>query len=342
MADDMDKLLYALADEADRDVDYDAMYRAVMQKQKQEKKPPLSYRVRVWSAVAACAILFISVSLYAARGGRFKGNAAINETGMTAAAAAEAPDATAETQEAAVYDMAVADAPMMAEAPAEAMAAPTAKEAPAAMNAAGGILQARADAGLFNDPYTRLVNRANENTLTPEAPENLVRIAGEELPENLTLKREDEMGEATATEALFSMLRDAKQDGVDGFYLLSAYRAYEEQRAIWERKLSEDPNYGANGAPVASMPPGSSEHQTGLAFDLTAADHKAMRASFGETPQGVWLRDNCARFGFILRYPKDKEDVTGVVYEPWHFRYVGVDMALYLTENGLTLEEAIS
>ena len=338
MADKLDTLLYALAEDADKDVDYDAMYRAIQQKQKRNEKTPL-YRARVWGAVAACAVLLVGVSLFSMRGGLRKGDAAPEAASVAMEAAAEA------APEAAMYDV-MAEAPMLAAAPAapaEATITAADAEEPGAVNAAGGVLQARADAGLSNEPYARIVNRENANTLAAAfVPASLVRVAEKALPANLTLKREDEMADAAAADALRAMLEAAHAEGIDGFYLVSAYRTYEEQQSIWEKKLHEDPNYGADGEPVASMPPGSSEHQTGLAFDLTAADHKAMRASFGETIQGAWLRDNCARFGFILRYPKEKEAVTGVEYEPWHFRYVGEDLALYLTENALTLEEGIS
>lgn len=86
-----------------------------------------------------------------------------------------------------------------------------------------------------------------------------------------------------------------------------------------------------------SARPGHSEHHTGLAIDLNS-----LKTAFGETPEGKWLAEHCAEYGFILRYPKDSEEITGYIYEPWHIRYVGVEFAqeLYLGDGDfLTLEE---
>jgi hypothetical protein len=89
-----------------------------------------------------------------------------------------------------------------------------------------------------------------------------------------------------------------------------------------------------------SAAPGNSEHQTGLAIDVSCKSiNFGLTNSFASTPEGLWLKDNCWRFGFILRYPKDKEHITGYAYEPWHIRYVGVPLAYYLYNNNLTLEE---
>ena len=89
-------------------------------------------------------------------------------------------------------------------------------------------------------------------------------------------------------------------------------------------------------------PPGTSEHQLGLAADITDKYYEFKDESLENTELFQWMSANCAQYGFIVRYPKDKEDVTGIMYEPWHFRYVGVEAAEYIMENGLCLEEFVA
>ena len=88
--------------------------------------------------------------------------------------------------------------------------------------------------------------------------------------------------------------------------------------------------------------PGTSEHQLGLALDLVDARHVKLDESQENTDAYKWLSKHCAEYGFIVRYPNGKTDITGIIYEPWHFRYVGVEAATYIMENGITLEEYLS
>ncbi len=85
--------------------------------------------------------------------------------------------------------------------------------------------------------------------------------------------------------------------------------------------------------------PGASEHQLGLALDIVCTSHQDLDEAFADTDAGIWLAQNSYKYGFILRYPKEKEYITGIKYEPWHFRYVGIEAATVITERGLTLEE---
>ena len=85
--------------------------------------------------------------------------------------------------------------------------------------------------------------------------------------------------------------------------------------------------------------PGSSEHQIGLAFDITQSGYLSLNEAFADTKGGEWLYDNSYRYGFVLRYPQDKEYITGIEFEPWHYRYVGVEAATYMTLNDICLEE---
>ena len=85
--------------------------------------------------------------------------------------------------------------------------------------------------------------------------------------------------------------------------------------------------------------PNASEHQIGLALDIVTDTYVALNEGFAKTAAGKWLAENSCKYGFILRYPKGKEDITGIEYEPWHFRYVGAEVATLITEQGITLEE---
>ena len=87
--------------------------------------------------------------------------------------------------------------------------------------------------------------------------------------------------------------------------------------------------------------PGASEHQLGLAMDVNRVNAAGLKASFGKTKEGIWLAENCWRFGFILRYQQEWEDVTGYGYEPWHIRYVGAEHALRIRELNIPFEEYI-
>ena len=114
-------------------------------------------------------------------------------------------------------------------------------------------------------------------------------------------------------------------------YEASGFRSYETQEGLYDSYVARD---GQEAADRYSARPGSSEHQTGLAIDLNDVSD-----TFGETPEGQWVAEHCAEYGFILRYPEGKEDKTGYMYEPWHIRYVGEEFAQRLTDSGLCLEE---
>ncbi len=118
---------------------------------------------------------------------------------------------------------------------------------------------------------------------------------------------------------------------------VSGFRSYERQKTIYEYHLI---NNGFDYTQVYSAMPGTSEHQTGLAIDLTCPSlNGGLSDKFGETKEGKWLAKNCYKYGYIIRYPKNKSDVTGYGYEPWHIRYVGYDLAKYLYDKDITLDE---
>ena len=120
--------------------------------------------------------------------------------------------------------------------------------------------------------------------------------------------------------------------------IMSGYRTYEYQDNLYNKSLQEK-GYADTFRSIAK--PGCSEHQTGLAIDICIYhDGKCyIEHEIENTAELSWLKNNCAQYGFILRYPKEKEDITGYNYEPWHYRFVGVELATKLYEEDITLEE---
>ncbi len=129
----------------------------------------------------------------------------------------------------------------------------------------------------------------------------------------------------------FSQMKDAASSNGLSIWNASGFRSYELQSSLYTRYSNRD---GKEAADRYSARPGHSEHQTGLAIDLNE-----ITSSFANTAEGKWVEENCWRYGFILRYPKDKEAQTGYMYEPWHIRYVGVEVAEKIYNSGLCLEE---
>lgn len=138
--------------------------------------------------------------------------------------------------------------------------------------------------------------------------------------------------------ALVSMFHAGKAEAGLDFSVQSAYRSLESQTGVYDDDVARN---GQAYADTDTARPGHSEHQTGLAVDISAVPAQcSLDACFGDTAQGRWLAANSWRFGFILRYPADKVAVTGFTYEPWHFRYVGVPLSTQLHTTGVTtLEE---
>jgi D-alanyl-D-alanine carboxypeptidase len=134
--------------------------------------------------------------------------------------------------------------------------------------------------------------------------------------------------------AFEAMVAAALQDGYE-LQLTGGYRSFDAQQEMYDRFVRD---YGAQVAAERVALPGRSEHQTGLAVDVGEVDLPDDE-EFGETASSAWVRDNAHRFGFIVRYPPDKADITGYANEPWHLRYVGVDLATELHGSGLTMEE---
>lgn len=180
------------------------------------------------------------------------------------------------------------------------------------------------------DEYLFLVN--SDNPLTKEyAPTDLTgSIFTRSDRDTRTLRK-------YACLALEAFLKEGEANGIKGVTVTSAYRSYDYQNQLFQNEIAI---LGSEEAAAKNVnPPGSSEHQSGLAVDM----HNMSAASreFGKTVEAKWLAENAHKFGFILRYPADKVDVTGISYEPWHFRFVGRYHATKMYELGLCLEEYI-
>ena len=139
-------------------------------------------------------------------------------------------------------------------------------------------------------------------------------------------------------EPMQSFVAGARAEGLSVF-LSSGYRGYEEQQYLFNRKVEQ---YGEEQAATIVSRPGTSEHQTGLACDITDEYYELKNESLENTALYQWMSRHCQEYGFIVRYPKDKEEITGIIYEPWHFRYVGVEAATYMVEHNLCLEEFVA
>ncbi|MFF6016639.1 M15 family metallopeptidase [Lysinibacillus fusiformis] len=140
-----------------------------------------------------------------------------------------------------------------------------------------------------------------------------------------------------ARQALNQMLEAAKQQGFD-LVAFSGYRSFEYQTTLYNNYVNRD---GQAAADRYSARPGYSEHQTGLAFDIgeRGKEDVWLTEEFGETPAGQWLFAHAQEYGFILRFPQNKEEITGYMYESWHYRYVGKDVAKEIAKQSITLEE---
>jgi len=177
-----------------------------------------------------------------------------------------------------------------------------------------------------------LVNKHNK---LPDSytPSDLVDPSIPFIFKEKTEKRKLRAKAAAAIERLFS---GAQQDGVS-LLGVSAYRSHADQTALFDHYVRVD---GEKVAKTYSAVPGTSEHETGLAIDVTGSDGKcAAEDCFEGTPEAKWLQAHAEEYGFIIRYPKGKDAITGYQYEPWHLRYVGRTIAKAIASRSITLEE---
>ena len=188
-----------------------------------------------------------------------------------------------------------------------------------------------------------LVNRQHKLGKN-DAPTDLVTIENVLSADIVKVKYSGTKADRTATEALGQMLSAAIADGISNFQISSAYRTYSEQQKLVDNSVAKyrknNPDWSRDRCLSATYntvaPAGTSEHQTGLAFDITVPG-----VSFTGTQQQKWLHAHCAEYGFIVRFTAEKQKLTGFVAESWHFRYVGQEAAAVITQNGWCLEEYV-
>jgi LAS superfamily LD-carboxypeptidase LdcB len=174
------------------------------------------------------------------------------------------------------------------------------------------------------------------------------RLPADFRPEELTapqvlsvggVNNTDHFMQPVATHALEEMFAAARNEEQLVLWLSSGYRSYETQIITHQHFVDL---VGREEGEMISARPGHCEHQTGLAASITASSVGGyLIQELSATPEGTWLRENAHRFGFIIRYPENKEEITGFVYEPWRIRYVGTDVATYLFENEIVLEQYV-
>lgn len=191
--------------------------------------------------------------------------------------------------------------------------------------------------------FLMLVNRQHKLGKN-DAPTDLVTIESVLSADIVKVKYSGTKADRTATEALGRMLSAAIADGLSNFQISSAYRTYGEQQKLVDNSVAKyqknNPDWSRDRCLSATYntvaPAGTSEHQTGLAFDITVPN-----VSFTGTAQQKWLHEHCAKYGFVVRFTADKQKLTGFVAESWHFRYVGVEAAQTMTQNNWCLEEYV-
>ena len=228
--------------------------------------------------------------------------------------------------------------PQLPELPAESFVQPDVPvQQPAENGAQQSLLTAAQAQALLDDPRMILVNRTHR--ITEDYPVE-TKECGSATAVNKTLQTE-------AADAFLAMQAAAAREGVT-IWMQSGYRSVKYQEGLYNKMTQYYLDKGLSRAEAlqkaASIvnPPGYSEHNCGLAADLNSPEHTTLDTGFADTAAFRWLCENAEQYGFILRYPKEAESVTGITYEPWHWRYVGPENAALLNRSGLCLEDAVA
>ena len=182
-----------------------------------------------------------------------------------------------------------------------------------------------------------LLTLVNNNVKLPDGWEDTleVKVADESTGKELA---------TVAADAFINMKNAAAAEGID-LMLCSGYRTAEYQQSLFDAEKQKWLDKGSteeeayNQAKTVVAVPGYSEHNSGLAADIVTPKHQNLDEAFGKTDAAKWLFEHAPEYGFILRYPENKQAITGIIYEPWHYRYVGVENAKAITASGLCLEE---
>lgn len=174
---------------------------------------------------------------------------------------------------------------------------------------------------------------------------NKTHLIPEDYDVELATIRGNIKADVRIVDSVLGMIKAASEDGVV-ISICSPYRDYDRQVVLFNRKVASYKNRGYSEEEAYDLAsntvaiPGTSEHQLGLAFDFISNNYTSLDEGFANTKAGIWLKENAADYGFILRYPEDKVEITDIQFEPWHYRYVG-DAAKYIMDNGLCLEEYV-
>lgn len=196
----------------------------------------------------------------------------------------------------------------------------------------------------------------NENELDNKIESNLsdwnllLVNRNNEIPDNYIVEvsviENNHKVDVRIVEPLNAMLQEAKRQGLNPI-ICSGYRTHEYQKYLFNRKVNQYRNLGYSYEKSYDLAskwvaiPGTSEHETGLSLDIVSKSYQVLDQKQETTKEQNWLKENSYKYGFVLRYPKDKQDITMINYEPWHYRYVGIENAIYMKENNLCLEEFI-
>jgi len=202
---------------------------------------------------------------------------------------------------------------------------------------------------LRNTPFVQAGVSQDERMDEAEIPWNLVLVnAWNALPKDydvdLTELINDHAIDSRVYPSMQQMLDDARAQGLEPL-ICSSYRSHDYQQRLYDNKVDYYVQQGYSDAEAKDAAahwvqrPGTSEHQLGLAVDIVDQSYQVLDEAQQETPVQIWLMEHCAEYGFILRYPTDKSHITGVGYEPWHYRYVGIEAAQEIMGQGICLEE---
>ena len=198
----------------------------------------------------------------------------------------------------------------------------------------------------LEDMNPEFIRLANKHYLLPDnyVPDNLVKVPKDPKKGGIKWKRAPSEGhqlQAECAEALCAMNAVMREiDGFQDMYLKSAYRSYRTQKTMYNNRLKK--NNGKDDGWVSK--PGASDHQTGLGCDVIPYNwtkKSGMNDKMMQEKECQWMAEHCQEYGFIIRYPADKKEITEINTEPWHLRYVGIPAATYIMENGLCLEEFV-
>ncbi len=185
---------------------------------------------------------------------------------------------------------------------------------------------------VFNPKSTAVLVNKQYSLTENDKPDDLVLVEVPTVLESVEIRQLRQV----AADSLKEMFDAAEEEGII-LLARSGYRSYHTQAQLFRNYVDQ---HGEEAANRYSARPGESEHQTGLAMDVTSESvAKELTEAFGETEEGLWVKENAHHFGFIIRYPEGKESITGYIYEPWHLRYLGQELATAVYDSGLTYEE---